>query len=240
MVRARRPSPGLKPDGLLREAYFMPRTRRFLALLAASAFLCALAAHAQDSQDSAPSLGDAARQARLQKQQKEAEANKDSAAKTAPSKDAQSKDAPLKDAPSKDTQAKDVQTPKPVKKVITNDEIPEHIGPTRTTLKPQPSGTDEPDEENAPSAPAAYWKGVILAQKNTITSLESQIATLSDSILYAGANCVANCVQWNERQQQKQQQVDVMKQQLDQQQKRLEDLQDQARKQGFGSSVYDP
>ena len=31
-----------------------------------------------------------------------------------------------------------------------------------------------------------------------------------------------------------------MKEQLDQQQKRLEDMQDMARKQGFGSSVYDP
>lgn len=218
----------------------MPGTRRILATLVAGIFLCALAAHGQDSPDSTPSLGDAARQARLQKQQKDAAANKDAAAQLAPGKDAQSKDATSKDAQPKDAQAKDAATPKVAKKVITNDEIPEHIGPTRNVLKPEPSGTVEPAEENAPAAPAAYWKGQILAQKNAISALESQIAALSDSILYAGANCVANCVQWNERQQQKQQQVDVMKQQLEQQQKRLEDLQDQARKQGYGSSVYDP
>jgi chemotaxis protein histidine kinase CheA len=223
----------------------MLKTRRILALLAAGAFLCALAAHGQDSQDSTPSLGDAARQARQQKQQKDAGANKDAAAKSAPSKDAQSNNTPAKDAQpnggqTKDAQAKDSQTPKAAKRVITNDEIPEHIGPTHNVLKPEPGETVEPGEENAPAAPAAYWKSQILAQKNAISSLESQIANLSDSIQYAGGNCVANCVQWNERQQQKQQQVDVMKQQLEQQQKRLEDLQDQARKQGFGSSVYDP
>jgi hypothetical protein len=47
-------------------------------------------------------------------------------------------------------------------------------------------------------------------------------------------------VQWNERQQQKQQQVEVMKSQLEDQQKKLEDMQDSARQQGYGSSVYDP
>lgn len=81
---------------------------------------------------------------------------------------------------------------------------------------------------------------MIQAQKNALASLQSEIASLSESIHYAGGNCVANCVQWNERQQQKQQQLEGMKAQLEQQQKRLEDLQESARKQGFGSSVYDP
>jgi hypothetical protein len=51
---------------------------------------------------------------------------------------------------------------------------------------------------------------------------------------------VSNCVQWNEEQKRKQDQVETMKGELEQQQKRLEDLQEAARKQGFGSSVYDP
>jgi hypothetical protein len=227
----------------------MPGLRTIVASLAAGAFLCALAAHGQD-QDSPPSLGDAARQARLQKQQKDAEANKDASTKGAPGKDAQSKDTSTKDAqaqakdglpkegPSKDAQPKDGQ-PAKVKKVITNDEIPEHIGPTRTIPGKQgPGGVDPNDGDGA--APAEVWKGQIQAQKNSIMSLQGQIASLSDSIQYAGGNCVSNCVQWNERQQQKQQQLEVMKQQLEQQQKNLEDLQDMARKQGFGSSVYDP
>ena len=213
----------------------MPRMRTVIALLAGGVFLCALAAHGQDAP---PSLGDAARQARAQKQQqKDAEATKDT-----PPKDAPSKDTPSKDTPPKDPQQKNVQPPKVLKKVvITNDEIPEHIGPTQTAPNPQNQGAYYPQQYygNA-TGPADYWKSQIQSLKNYISSMESQIKTVSDSIQYAGGNCVSNCVQWNERQQQKQQQVEVMKQQLEQQQKRLEDMQEAARKQGFGSSVYDP
>jgi predicted double-glycine peptidase len=81
---------------------------------------------------------------------------------------------------------------------------------------------------------------MIQGQKTAIASMQREIASLSESIHYAGGNCVANCVQWNERQQQKQQQLESMQAQLEQQQKRLEDLQEVARKKGFGSSVYDP
>jgi len=223
----------------------MPSIRRVLISLAAGAWLCALAAHAQDEP---PSLGDVARQSRLQKQ-KDAQANKDAQPANPPGKDAPAKDGPAKDAQPTDAAPKDAQAkdgpakdapPLKTKKVITNDEIPEHIGPTRTTPAPQTQGQYDPQQYAGGGPPAEYWKTQIQAQKNAITSLQEQIASLSNSIQYAGANCVANCVQWNERQQQKQQQVDMMKQQLEQQQKRLEDMQDQARKQGFGSSVYDP
>ena len=77
-------------------------------------------------------------------------------------------------------------------------------------------------------------------QKNLISSLQSQVDQVSESIHFAGANCVSNCAQWNERQREKQQQVEQMKSQLEDQKKRLEEMQDQARQQGFGSSVYDP
>jgi hypothetical protein len=227
----------------------MPRLRRILAALAAGLFLCALAAHGQDAP---PSLGDAARQARLQKhQQKDAEANQDAPAKDAPSKDVQSKDTPakdaqLKDGQPKDAQAKDAQAKGPqapkVKRVITNDEIPEHIGPTSTMPVPQTQGATYDPQQNSGGGQGAAesWKTQILAQKNYLASLQNQITALNDSIHYAGGNCVSGCVQWNERQQQKQQQVETMKSQLEQGQKRLEDLQEMARKQGFGSSVYDP
>jgi hypothetical protein len=245
-------------DGLVRKAFPMHSVSRFLASIATLTFLCTVAAHGQDQ----PSLGDFARRARLQKQQKDADAGKDAApsalGKDATTKDAAAKDSPqiaspkdsrpndpqardtqAKDTQAKDTQAKDAPPPK-AKRVITNDEIPEHTGPARPLPKTQAPGSTDQPEENTGAAPAEYWKGQILAAKNNITSLQGQIASLSDSIQYAGANCVSNCVQWNERQQQKQQQVEAMKQQLDQAQKQLEDLQDAARKQGFGSSVYEP
>jgi hypothetical protein len=228
----------------------MRKLRQFLLVVLASAFVFALAAYGQDD---APSLGDVARQSRLQKQQKDAQA-KDAQSKDAQNKDAQSKDAPANDAQGKDAQSKDAQgnddkdaTSKdaPSRKtphVITNDEIPEHVGPTRTfgSGSQNPVVTYAQPAYSEGKAPADYWKSQIQAQKDAIANLKSNIDSLSASIQYAGGNCVSGCVQWNERQKQKQDQVDAMKLQLDQQQKRLEDMQEAARKQGYGSSVYDP
>src|SRR5216683_1556638 len=81
-----------------------PMSRIFLFL---GTSLLSVLAYSQDS----PSLGDAARQARQQKQQ-------------------QQKDAPAKDAQAKDPQAKAAPEPK-TPKVITNDEIPAHSGRLR-------------------------------------------------------------------------------------------------------------
>ncbi|MGA1987631.1 MAG: hypothetical protein ABSG72_15300 [Candidatus Sulfotelmatobacter sp.] len=218
-------------------------SRRVLVLLAASALFCPFfLAFPAYGQDDSQSLADAARQARLQKQQKEAQA-KDAAApsKDALNKDGQSNDGPGNDGQAKDAQAKDAPPLKP-HHVITNEELPSHPGRTWTTASaPQTSG--EPEAQTGPSnasANAEQWKSQIQAQKSTIASLESQIASLNDSIHYVGGNCVSNCVQWNEHQKEKQDQVETMKGQLEQEQKRLEDLQESARKQGFGSSVYEP
>jgi len=219
----------------------MCKLRHLLFLFFAAAFVFTLVARAQD--DQAPSLGDVARQARLQKQQKDAQ-SKDATAADAQGKDDKDKSKDKdKDKDNKATVAKDAQSPK-TPHVITNEEIPEHVGPTRT-LKQTPQNPDETDDEpayneNEPKLPADYWKTQIMAQKSAIANLKSNIDTLSASIQYAGGNCVSNCAQWNERQKQKQDQIDAMKLQLDDQQKRLDDMQEACRKQGYGSSVYDP
>jgi len=201
-------------------------TRRVLVLLATSALLCAFTAFGQDSQ----SLGDVARQSRLQKQQKDAQA-----------KDASPKDASSKQTPATHASAKDAQ-PAKSPHVITNDEIPSHVGPTVTTAR----GSEADNEADATpnsgdrDARAEQLKSRIQAQKSAIAGLEAEISSLSESIHYAGGNCVANCESWNERQKQKQDQVESMKAQLEEQKKQLENMQESARKQGFGSAVYDP
>lgn len=209
--------------------------RAILVLFSASILLCALAAQAQDD---APSLGDAARQARAQKQQKDSQAAKDAQA-AAPAKDAQSPASTGKDAQAADTGAQDAQLHKPPKRVITNDEIPEHIGPT-STLKPGTQPVAPYPQPSTNQMAADQWKQQILSMKSYLVSMQTQIASLENSIHYTGANCVSGCVQWNERQEQRQQQVEIMKQQLVQQKRSLEQMQETARRQGYGSSVWDP
>jgi hypothetical protein len=63
---------------------------------------------------------------------------------------------------------------------------------------------------------------------------------LNESIQFAPVNCVGRCAQWNDRQREKQQQAERMQQQLQEEKQRLEEMQESARKLGYGSSVYDP
>jgi len=199
----------------------MRQARTFLALLFTLCFLCCLFALAQDD----ASLGDAARLARQQKQQQ---------------KGAQTKDAQTKDGQNKDRSGKDAQ-PR-TQKVISNDEIPEHsptAAATASADQPQGISYSGPPSGGWKMSPE-QWKSQILAQKNMIASIQSEVEKLNDSIHFAPANCVANCVQWNQRQREKQQEVERMQAQLEDQKKRLEDMQESARKQGYGSAVYDP
>src|ERR1035438_2230153 len=98
----------------------MQMRSRALGLLFVCTLVCAVPSFGQDS----PSLGDVARQARLQKQQTDKDAQ--DASKNPPAKEAQGKDIPGTAAPAKDATAN--AQPKAAKKVITNDEIPEHVG----------------------------------------------------------------------------------------------------------------
>ncbi len=137
--------------------------------------------------------------------------------------------------------AKDAKDAHATRKVLTNEDLP-------ASPEPAPTTSVTTDQHNtAPRSPASndthsgeQWKAKIQAQKSSIASLQSQMDHLNSSIHFASGNCVANCVQWNERQVQKQDEVQRMQKQLDEQKKQLEDMQESARKAGLGSSVYEP
>jgi hypothetical protein len=141
----------------------------------------------------------------------------------------------------KQQDGKEAHTPT---KSVNDDENPNSAGgsaPPSTAAGGQrpPSNEPTPASKSA-KLPAEQWKSQILAQKNQISTLQSQIDKLNDSIHFAPANCVSGCVQWNERQKEKQQEVDRARTQLEDQKKRLQDMQNSARQQGYGNSVYDP
>jgi len=191
---------------------------RVVAVLMAGALVAVPLVISQDSQ----SLGDAARQARLQRQELQK----------------QEKDRKDKSAAANSNAA---QAAKPAKKVVTNDEIPEHVGSTLTSAstpaKPIPSYL--PPRYEPQKAPAEQWQAIFLAQKNAVAYLQHAVERLTESMRYPEA-CVTDCAQKYEEQRIKEKQLESMKAQLEQQQKRLEELQESARKQGFGSAVYDP
>ena len=225
----------------------MRRICRFsiFIFILASALMFAARAQAQDE----PSLGDVARQTRQQKQQKDMPAkaaqsadsqNKDGQKKDAQSEGASQKDSQSVDAQSKDTPSKDVQLHR-TSHVITDDEIPQYpVSSVKTPASPTSHVEFAPDPAFGGKMSPDAIRSQIQDQKSGISALHAQITELNGSIHFAGANCVANCALWNDSQQQKQRQVEDMRSELENAKQALEQMQDYARKMGFGSSVYDP
>jgi hypothetical protein len=242
---------------------------RIAIVLTAGAFLSTSGVHAQNNSPSAEtsaSVVEAARHSRLQKQKNDNPASKDELAANPPAADQANTTQPqgnpsngaqtVSSAPAKggvnEKEAGKGDAPKEgkpdkaaahrsAKRVITNDDIPEHMGPTSTLSSGNgsPAELDQPDDPSG-KAPADYWRTRILSVKNQIASLKNDIDEVKASIKFAPEDCVSGCVDWNERQKQKQQQVETMKVQLEEAQKQLEQMQETARQQGYGSSVYDP
>lgn len=122
------------------------------------------------------------------------------------------------------------------KKVITDEDIPERSQASNDLENEK----DVPEVRPKPGDNAERVKAVIRVQKQRIQALKSQIEKLSASIHYVEANRYSNGVQYNELQQRKQQEVQRMQAQLSQEQAKLGDMQEAARRAGFGSVVYDP
>jgi len=127
------------------------------------------------------------------------------------------------------------------KKVITNEEIPEspdlNPGSQETVGNLQ---AESPAGAASGSHSADEWKSTIQAQKNRVASLQAQIDKLNASIHYVVESNYYNGVQYNQHQAKKQQQVENLKVQLAEQKKKLDEMQEAARKAGMGSAVYDP
>jgi hypothetical protein len=195
---------------IAREVLTLRELWKAIAALAVLMFAMAQFGLGQDSQ----SLGDVARQARQEKQNKDAQPKSDG------------------------------KTSAP--KVITNEEIGSHSGPApsseagaRNNASGE-SGAAASTNSSGAKTSAEEWKSQIRAQKDAVNALQADIDKENDSIQFAPGNCVSGCVQWNEHQIQKQQDVERKRSQLDTLKQHLQDMQESARQQGYGSSVYDP
>jgi len=132
------------------------------------------------------------------------------------------------------------ETPPPkAARVLTDDETPSQGGQA-----PQTPTSDHPTQRSGNSTASAggkklsaeQWKAQILAQKNLINSAQDKIDELKASIHFSAYGNV----RWNQRQIEKQHEVERLETQLNEQKKRLEEMQETAKRQGYGNSVYDP
>jgi hypothetical protein len=135
------------------------------------------------------------------------------------------------------------QTKPPAKKVITEDDLP-----TQETISTGSSDSraTEPSKEDKQVDSAAdklksadEFKAAIQSQKQNVDSLQKQVDDTKASVHFVEANRYSNGVQYNEHQIQKQKEADRLQKQLDEEKSKLQDMQDQARKAGFGSTVYE-
>jgi hypothetical protein len=133
-------------------------------------------------------------------------------------------------------------------RVVTDDDMPKGSDAPRESDKAKEGENDEhaPNRDSRESSPAPngqsaeYWKAQILMQKRSVSAQQEQVNQFRESIHFVEANRYVNGAQYNEQQRRRQIQLDQMEKQLEHQKKRLADMQESARKAGFGNSVYDP
>ena len=192
---------------------------RLFTLLAAGVCAYTLTAFAQDS----PPLGEVARQSRVDKQQQ-----------------APSNAAPASAADnSSDARPSQVGTQPKTSHVITNEDMPAHSVAPAPAPVPANRGNLRPAAATEPKRPAAYWKAQAQQLKNSIAQVQRHIDTLTDSLHAVLTNSTDEPV-WNLREKERQRQITDLQAQLNDLHRRLEDTQEAARRQGYGSSVYDP
>lgn len=133
-------------------------------------------------------------------------------------------------------------------KVLTNDDLstPGHSADAisgdsqKKPAKQKSSATaGQSDKDEPPSAEGL--KAAIQDKKESIAETQDEIAKLQSTINYVqnNRNIYTNAPEYNNRQKRKEQEVSRLKGVLQQQQDELKDLQDTARKAGYGSAVYD-
>jgi hypothetical protein len=129
------------------------------------------------------------------------------------------------------------QAKKDQSKVITNEDLPDRQIAEESGKAAQ---NREPVPHHAASKSAEQWRTEIEAQKKNIEMLQRQMDRLSGTIHYVEANRYYNGAQHNLRQEQKEAEVGRMQDQMEVQKQRLEEMQEAARKDGFGNAVYEP
>lgn len=133
------------------------------------------------------------------------------------------------------------------KKVVTDEDIPKHAAPSGDDSGEDVPQRDGPHEEMAVPQSTTdilqtgeQWKMAITRQQGVVADLKSPVDKLNSSIRFVAANAYRNGVEYNKYQAQKQQEVQRLQGEFDGQKRDLEQIQENARRAGYGSAVWDP
>lgn len=149
----------------------------------------------------------------------------------------------LGDVARQQKQASGQAKPSAPKKVITEDDLPTQE--TISTGSSEAAATESSKEEKQADSAADKMKSAddfkagIQAQKQNVGALQKQLEDLKASVHFVEANRYSNGVEYNEHQIKKQKEAERLQKQLDEEKSKLQDMQEQARKAGFGSAVYE-
>lgn len=129
-------------------------------------------------------------------------------------------------------------------KIVTNEDIPGHSETPSESHESSGGGTGGGESFSLASGDVTKtgvrWKAAIERQKSAIAELISHIDRLQSSIYFVEANAYSNGVRYNRIQTQKQREVERLEGQLSDLVKKLDEMQEAARKAGFASAVWDP
>ena len=87
---------------------------------------------------------------------------------------------------------------------------------------------------------AEQWKRRILAQKDKMASLQERIDNLKANVQFANVSTYPYSGPYNRAQARQVQRIMQLQQQLDEQKRKLEQMQEAARRAGMHTAVYDP
>jgi len=125
-------------------------------------------------------------------------------------------------------------------KVYTNADLPEHSAPS-----PPPAASSEehapamPATSAGPNQPHERMRAQIEARRSQLATIQARIDQMRESSRSA-PNCARGCVGWNQRQQERQEQIQRMQARVDEEKRRLDEMEARARQPGRGGSPFDP
>lgn len=127
------------------------------------------------------------------------------------------------------------------RKVVTDDDMPQRTEPSAL----EKAATEEPPSPPSPppsarrTGSAERWRAMIQAQRELVTKLQERVDAIRPTIRFVDPQAYWDGPQYNQLQRQRMAALEEMEKRLALEKKKLEQMQDEAHRDGFGNSVYE-